>query len=291
MVRLLTKKSYIILLTCIVSIKPMEVPAQLLSPGGQDLSDIRVIRDVDYLAASDYQDNKDRLDIFLPKDGEDVPVILFFHGGALRGGTKLDGEAVAARVVPSGIGVVSANYRLTPKVVYPGHIQDAATALAWVIRNIERYGGDPANIYVSGHSAGGYLAVLLAMDPTHLAVHGQNIHSIRGVIPISAFLYVEETAQDRPKDVWGEDPDEWMRASVTPHIGPGKAPMLLIYADKDEEWRKSQNERFASAMQAAGNSDVATIEVSDRDHLSIITKMNEADDKIKNAVLNFINAR
>ena len=64
-----------------------------------------------------------------------------------------------------------ASYRLTPSVMHPAHVQDAATATAWVVDNIAPYGGDPENVYVAGHSAGAYLAALLTLDPTHLGAH------------------------------------------------------------------------------------------------------------------------
>ena len=94
----------------------------------------------------------------------------------------------------------SASSRPTTVSLLPSCIrlisQDAAAATAWVINNIVRYGGDPENVYVSGHSAGAYLAALLVLDPTHLRTHHITPASLRGSIPISAFLYVEETAAD-----------------------------------------------------------------------------------------------
>jgi acetyl esterase/lipase len=265
-----------------------DLEAQLLVEGAQDLTGIAVYRNLDYVDSEEYADDKDKLDIFMPQDARNVPVVVFFHGGALKGGTKVDGEALVARIVRNGIGVVSPNYRLTPTVQHPGHVNDAAAAFAWVKQNIQQYGVDPERIYLSGHSAGAYLAVLLALDPTHLQKHGMDTGSIKGVAPISPFLYVEETAKVRPKDVWGEDPSDWLAASVTPHINRGKPPMLMIYADGDEDWRREQNERFVTQMKQAGNQSISSVQVSNRDHLSIITRMNDTDDEIQKAVLRFI---
>ena len=254
-----------------------------------ELLDAAVIsRDLDYVPDVEYPNDWDLLDVFMPEGADDVPVIVFFHGGSLRAGDKSQGEYLAARLVPEGVGVVSANYRLTPSVMHPAHVQDAAAAFAWVARNIERYGGDPDNVYIAGHSAGAYLAALLALDPDHLAKHGLGPESFRASIPISAFFFVEETARDRPKDVWGEDPDAWLRASVTPHIGPDQAPMLLIYADGDDEWRREQHNRLGELMQAAGNADVAVLEVPRRNHMSLMTEITAEDDRIGEAVMRFI---
>lgn len=247
-----------------------------------------VTNDVDYMSEVDYEDGKDLLDIYMPEGADDVPVIVFFHGGALRAGDKSLGRVVASRMVPEGIGVVSASYRLTPSVMHPAHVQDAAAATAWVYENIRRYGGNPNNLYVAGHSAGAYLAALLALDATHLGAHGLSPASIQGTIPISPFLYVEETAADRPKDVWGEDPADWLAASVTPHITAGKGRMLLIYADGDDDWRRRQNDTFGEAMRTAGNHGVRVVEVPERTHTSLMSEMNAADDQIGDLVLRFI---
>ena len=112
-----------------------------------------VVHDVDCVRGAGYE-GKDLLDIYMPKGADRVPVIVFFHGGGLRAGDKGIGQVVAERFVPRGIGVVSASYRLSPSVMHPAHVQDAASATAWVLENIDRYGGNPENVYVSGHSAG-----------------------------------------------------------------------------------------------------------------------------------------
>ena len=243
--------------------------------------------DIDYLEGSDYLNQKDRLDIFMPASFDPVPVIVYFHGGALRMGEKADACIVAKQFSALGIGVVTPNYRLTPAVMHPAHIEDAAAATAWVMQNIEDYGGDPERIYLAGHSAGAYLAVLLALDAKYLQAHSLSSTSIRGSIAISPFLYVEETAADRPKDVWGIDPVQWLAASVSPHIEEGKSPMMLIYASGDDKWRKRQNKKFGKAMRALGN-DVLVKQVPKRDHMSLISKINAEDDRIIGMILTFI---
>lgn len=263
-------------------------PASSQVPATRNVDQAVTTRNVDYRSDIVVAEAKDRLDIYMPEGAEAAPVIVFFHGGALRAGSKESGSVFAERFVPSGVGIVSANYRLTPRVMHPAHVEDAAAAYAWVVKNIERYGGDPENVYVAGHSAGAYLATLLALDPSHLAKHGLELSSIRGTIPISPFLYVEETAADRPKDVWGENPSDWLKASVTPHIAAGKGPMLLIYADGDDEWRRDQNDRFGEAMGAAGNNNVRVVEVPNRTHGSLMSAINADDDQIRDLVLRFL---
>jgi len=254
----------------------------------EDIESIVVTRNVDYIADAEYADDKDKLDIFMPRDAADVAVIVFFHGGALQQGDKSHGELLAMRFVPNGVGVVSANYRLSPGVTYPAHLKDATAAFAWVIKNIKRYGGNPERVYVSGHSAGAYLATLIALNPALLAAHNLGLDAVHGTIAISPFLYVEETAKNRPKIIWGEDQSAWIKASVTPHIESGKGPMLLIYADGDALWRREQINTFGQAMRAVGNSDIRIKEILNRNHVTLITQINTADDQIGGLVSKFI---
>jgi acetyl esterase/lipase len=266
----------LLLLPVMLSISPASLYAE-----------IKMLKDIDYKAAVVEQDDKDLLDIYMPANVQDAAVIVYFHGGALRMGSKEDARPFALDLAAAGIGVVAASYRLTPTVMHPAHVQDAAAVMAWVVKNIQDYGGDPEKLYVSGHSAGAYLATLLALDARHLGSVGLGPAIIRGTIPISPFLYVEETAKVRPKDVWGNNPLDWLAASVTPHLETASASMLLIYADGDDDWRKNQNRRFAESMRASGNN-VRVVEVSQRDHMSLISHINAKDDAITRLILDFM---
>jgi acetyl esterase/lipase len=252
---------------------------------------VAVARDLDYVAGAEYADAKDRLDVYMPEGASGAPVLVYFHGGLLTMGDKSEGGGLAARVTPKGLGVVSANYRLSPGVMHPAHVEDAAAAVAWVVANIDRYGGDPDNVYVGGWSAGAYLAALMAVDDRYLGAHGLRQAGIRGWVPISPFLYVEETARDRPKTVWGEDPATWLEASVSPYVSAGIGPMLLIYGDGDDDWRKAQNDRFAAELRAAGNREVRLVEVPNRTHTGLVGQLGEPDDRIADLVIGFVKAR
>jgi acetyl esterase/lipase len=246
-------------------------------------------RNIDYLAGADHADAKDMLDVFMPKDAVDVPVVVYFHGGALQRGTKAIGAGLAKQLTARGIGVVSANYRLSPTVMHPAHMEDATAAFVWTKKNIQMYGGDPNRVFVSGHSAGAYLAALMSLDSTYLGAHGMKLSDIRGTIPISPFLYVEEkdVAPSRSKSVWGIDEAVWKKASVSPYVGPQKPPMLLIYADGDDPWRREQNDRLQMQLVKHGN-EVALEEIMDRTHGSVNSKMGNDQDPGMTTVAMFI---
>ena len=264
-------------------------------PGGQarsvsDLPGVAISRDIDYRPGADYAEG-DLLDVFMPEGVRDAPVVIYFHGGQLTGGVKNEAAELAAALAPRGIGVVSANYRLSPAHMHPAHIEDAAAAVAWALTNVERYGGDADNVYVGGFSAGAYLAALLSVDDRWLGAHGIRRDRIRGWIPVSPFLYVEETAPDRPKTVWGESPEVWLAASVSPYTRSGVGPMLLVIGDGDDDWRKEQNRRFAAELRAAGNREVRIAEVPNRRHTQLMPLVGSDDDRIADLVTGFVTAR
>ena len=227
------------------------------------------------------------LDVVQPRDQVEAPVVIFWHGGALMKGDKQGVGGLAQTLADQGVAVVAANYRLSPDVQHPAHLQDAAVAVNWVKSNIKDYGGDPAKLYLSGHSAGAYLAVQLGLDSRYLAHHGIALSDLAGVVAISPFLYVEEVAPQRPKMDWGKDPSGWLEPSVSPYVSAGKPPMRLLYAEADEPWRRRQNERLANDLAGYGV-DAKTLMVPKRDHTSIMTHADNPEDPVIEAIAQFI---
>lgn len=254
-----------------------------------------VTKDIDYISESDYADGRDLLDVYMPEGAKKAPVIVFLHGGALLYGDKTYGKGIAASLVESGVGLVSANYRLSPDHAHPSHVQDAAAATAWVINNIAAYGGDPENVFIAGHSAGAYLAALLAIDSSLIEKHNIDKGALKGTVLISPFLYVEETAPGRIttnpvyKSIWGDKKEGWLKASVSGFIGADQNNILVIYADGDDLWRKEQNTRFVRDLKFEGNSNVTAIEVGNRTHITIMSEILEQDDQVSKLIVNFIN--
>jgi acetyl esterase/lipase len=258
---------------------------------GAALAQVRVVSDVDFVAAAEYPDKKDRLDIYIPEGASRAPVIVSFYGGGLRGGDKSGHVKVGQRYASSGFVTVIANYRLSPGVEHPAHVQDAAAAVAWVKKNIGAHGGDPDKVFVIGHSAGAYLAALLATDARYLSAHGLTPNDVRGYAPVSAFFYVDRpgVAPDRPKDTWGIDANVWRAASPGVYVAAGAPPMLLLYADGDDGWRRNQQHEFLTALGAKGNRDVEIRMIAGRTHSSIWSQMmDSATDDTTRAIVEFV---
>lgn len=128
-----------------------------------------------------YQKERCKLDIYVPENQNGFTTVVWFHGGGLTAGEK----AIPERLKNQGLGVVAVNYRLSPKVKSPAYIDDAAAAVAWVIKNIPRYGGDPQKVVVSGHSAGGYLTCMIGLDKHYLAAYGIDANTLQKLVPFS----------------------------------------------------------------------------------------------------------
>ena len=161
-----------------------------------------------------------------------APVIVFLYGGNWVSGERHDyafvGQALAAR----GFVVVIPDYRLYPEVRYPDFLDDAAQAVAWTRREIGAHGGDPARLFVMGHSAGAYNAAMLALDGRWLGKQGSTPDALRGWIGLAGpydFLPVENRTT-RPVFSYPDTP-----ASSQPvnHVTAAAPPALLIAANSD----------------------------------------------------------
>lgn len=122
-----------------------------------------------------------QLDLRYPKGAKGFSTLIWFHGGGLTGGQR-----EFPKLVDPSIAIVSASYRLSPEAMLPEILDDAAEATAWTLREIAVYGGDPAKVFISGHSAGGYLAAMIGMDARWLAAKGVSNQKLAGIIPVSA---------------------------------------------------------------------------------------------------------
>jgi acetyl esterase/lipase len=251
---------------------------------------VRVVRDLPYLQGVNYADDKDKLDLYLPEGRRNAPVIVSYYGNQLMGGDKSEDAYVGRRFASAGFVTAVVNYRLSPAVSHPAHVQDAAASFAWVKRHIGEYGGDPERIFAIGYSAGAYLAALIATDPRYLAAHTLTPRDIRGVVPVSAFYYVEGrgVAPDRDKSVWGTDRTVWVDASPAHHLHANGPPILILYADRDEDWRRQQNVEVAAAMKAAGQTHVEIKMISGRNHATIWSRVGDEGDETAEQIIRFV---
>jgi acetyl esterase/lipase len=288
----------------------------LSQPGKQEAAkgfEVQIARDVvyrDLASGENAKKGKNKLDLYLPAGAKDYPVLLFVHGGLWMRGDKNQRKiysTFASNWARHGVGTVMINYRLSPEVKHPAHIKDVAKAFAWTYKNIAKYGGRADQIFISGHSAGGHLAALLATDPTYLQAEGLSPQRIRGVIPISGVFRIHDEHLEAGLDshsksslpntlkarlnlvnsVFGADPRIRKEASPLTHVRPGLPPFLILYAHSDLPLLPEMAREFELALKKC-KCDAPTMEIKDRTHMSILLKADREEDPVFEAMRTFI---
>ena len=212
--------------------------------------------------ADDYLRERCVLDLYYPADIQDFPTVVWFHGGGLTGGNKFIPEALKEQ----GMAVVAVNYRLYPKVKAPVYIEDAAAAVAWVINHIEEYGGDKDLVFISGHSAGGYLTSMVGLDPRWLKKHKVDANRIAGLIPFSGHTITHFTVR-KERGIEGTQPVVDDLAPLF-HVRKDAPPLLLITGDREMEMmgRYEENAYMMRMMKVIGHPETRIFELDGYGH-------------------------
>jgi len=202
------------------------------------------------------------LDVYYPEITKGFATVVWFHGGGLQNGSKYIPQALKEKE----IAIVAVNYRLYPKVSTEQCIEDAAAAVAWVFQNIEQLGGDSSLIFVSGHSAGGYLAMMLGMDKRWLSVHNIDANRIAGLIPYSGHTITHLAVRNEQ----GIDEKQPIVDEMAPlyHVRPDAPPLLMITGDRELEMlgRYEENAYMYRMMKVVGHNDTRLFELDGYGH-------------------------
>lgn len=189
------------------------------------------------------------LDIYRPRnDGTGLPVVIFWHGGSWKGGTKDRYAFMGAALAMMGCVAVIVEYRKYPAVRYPVFAEDGALAVAWVREEIVKYGGDPRRLFLMGHSAGTHTAAMLAYRPGYLRHVKVPADSVRGFIGLSGpydFFPRPDLRAVFPVD----DP---ARPWCLQEIEPTTLPTLLLHGRLDYIVSFRISQRFAATARTAG---------------------------------------
>ncbi len=202
------------------------------------------------------------LDIYYPKGVKNFVTIVWFHGGGLTGGSK----EIPKALMEKGYAVVGVEYRLSPKATAPAYIEDAAAAVAWVYQHIGSYGGSTKLIFISGHSAGGYLGMMITLDKKWLSKYGIDANSVAGLIPFSGQAITHYTIRQE-RGIKDTQPviDEYAPLYFVRADAP---PMLLITGDREMELlgRYEENAYLLRMMKLAGHKRTRLYELDGFDH-------------------------
>jgi len=202
------------------------------------------------------------LDLLVPRKKKNFATIVWFHGGGLKGGNK----SFPKELLKSGHAIAAATYRLHPKVKSPAYIEDAAAAVAWVMQNIKGYGGDPERVFVSGHSAGGYLTSMVGLDRGYLKKHDLDANDLAGLIPFSGHTITHFTVRAE-RGIDGKQPIVDNMAPLF-HVRKDAPPLVLITGDRDQEMlgRYEENAYLYRMMKVVGHKETELFELQGYGH-------------------------
>jgi acetyl esterase/lipase len=295
---------------------------------GPVVFEVEKFSSIRYYDGPDADPRRHQLDVFVPKGKVDCPIVVLVHGGAwIIGDNRTCGlySSVGEFLASRGVVTVLPNYRLSPEVKHPAHMQDLAHAVAWVHAHAADYGGRGDQMFLMGHSAGGHLVTLLATDDKYLREVGLATTDIQGVVAVSGVYRIApggmevmlggETQQsfgldkmfplrnpctpgrfhmpgvslnlDPFKFAFGRDVKVREDASPINHIRPGLPPFLIFHADNDLPSLPELAEEFHQALLAQG-CDSQLLVIPERNHNSIIFEAYQASDPVARAVLDFI---
>src|ERR1700712_1563088 len=197
-------------------------------------------------------DSQQELDVYVPSQpavpGEKRAVFVFFYGGSWQNGSRSNYLFVAQALTSRGYVAVLPDYRKYPETAFPGFVDDAAAAVRWARDHAHEFGGDPARLFVMGHSAGAHLAALIATDPRYLASQSMSKAELRGVIGLAGpydFLPIKDRtlldvfpASTRPESqpvnyVTGQEPPMFLAAGTDDiTVDPGNTDRLAAVLRK-----------------------------------------------------------
>ena len=192
------------------------------------------------------------LDIYTPSAAAPAPVVVFLYGGSWKTGSKDNYPFVALSLARRGAVVVVPDYRVYPEVLFPIFVEDAARAVAWTKANIGAHGGDPARIFLMGHSAGAHIAALLTLDRQYLAREGmdpdRDIAGLLGLAGPYDFLPLVDPVY---KTIFAPARDLALTQPIT-YARAGAPPMLLLTGDDDTTVLPRNSLRLAERVAALG---------------------------------------
>jgi acetyl esterase/lipase len=233
----------------------------------QKNTEYKLESDIFYRTQEDAQQNeyiaeRCKLDIYYPTNVKNYTTVVWFHGGGITSGNK----HIPEKLMEKGIAVVAVNYRLNPKAHCPEYIEDAAAAVGWTFKNINKYGGDSTKIVVSGHSAGGYLTSMVGLDKRYLAKFGIDANNIAMLIPFSGHTITHMTVR-KERGIPDTQPivDEFAPLFYVRSDAP---PLILISGDREREMlgRYEENAYMMRMMKVAGHEKTKLYELDSFDH-------------------------
>lgn len=228
------------------------------------LAQYKQVNDIPYYPqmSDDYSSERCKLDIYYPTDVKDAPVVVWYHGGGIIGGQK----EIPEQLKNSGMVIIGVNYRLLYRANIDQILDDTAASVAWAFKHAEEYNGSPKKIFISGHSAGGYLIDMIGLNKEYLAKYDINANDIAGLIPFSGQVITHYNVR-KLQDIGPLQPVIDKYAPLT-YVRGDAAPTIIISGDRELELygRYEEQAFFYRMLKLNGLDDVKLYEMQGYDH-------------------------
>ena len=176
---------------------------------------------------------RQKLDVYAPEAGKSAaPIVVVFYGGSWNSGSKADYAFLGKALAAKGFVTVIADYRLVPEVRFPAFLDDCARATLWAHKNARQFGGDPGRLFLLGHSAGAYNAVMVALDGRFLRALGSDSSIIRGVAALAGPYDFLPLDADVAIAAFGREKD--LNATQPINFASHAAPAMLLATGDDD---------------------------------------------------------
>lgn len=227
----------------------------------------KTVTDIPYTASNDaYAKERCKLDVYYPTDKKGCQVVVWYHGGGIEAGNK----EIPSELKEKGCIVVAPNYRLLPKVTVDAPLSDVAESIAWTLKHIAEYGGDTSQIYVAGHSAGGYLLEIVGLDKTWMQKFGEDPDKLKALVPFSGQMITHYNH----RKMQGISPLQPIIDKYAPlyHVRKDCPPMVIISGDRELELlgRYEEQAYMYRMMKLVGHENVYLYELGGHDHGAMV---------------------
>ena len=217
--------------------------------------------------------NRQELDVYVPNArSADLPVVVFIYGGSWNSGRKQDYSFAGYALNLEEFIAVIPDYRLVPEVVYPDFLHDLASALSWTYSNIAEYGGNPENIFVLGHSAGAYNAMMLGLASEHFTADRKPV-PVRGIAGLAGPYKFIPLASNVTKAAFGhlEDLTETQPAEYL----HGESPSLLFITGGEDRFVLPKHSQYLHQLATNAGADSQLINYPDIGHIKLLLSLSK----------------